>query len=200
MSLGADYFDELYARRDDPWRLEQRWYERRKRALTVAMLPTERVGSILEIGCSVGMLTADLAARTDRLVAVDVSPKAIAIARERLTGQGHVEFEVMQVPREWPEGLFDVVVISEVGYYLEEPELVALIDASASSLTPTGVIVACHWRHPVTDYPLSGDRVHDVIARSQRLRLLGAYVDDDFRLDVFARPGSTSVAHHEGLV
>lgn len=200
MSLDADYFDALYDRKDDPWRLEERWYERRKRALTMGVLPRERFARALEVGCSIGMLTSELAARCAQLVATDIAPRPVELARERLAGASHVEFSVMNAPEEWPDGSFDLVVLSEVGYYLDEPTLRQLFARSIGSLTPDGVIVACHWRHPVTEYPLRGDRVHDILGAMQGIRLLAAYVDDDFRLDVIARAGAVSVAENEGLV
>lgn len=39
MSVEDSYFNELFLNSDDPWAFKQRWYERRKRALTLAALP-----------------------------------------------------------------------------------------------------------------------------------------------------------------
>ena len=38
MSVATPYFDQLFAGNDDPWAFRQRWYEQRKRALTLAVL------------------------------------------------------------------------------------------------------------------------------------------------------------------
>lgn len=199
MSLDAEYFDGLYERRDDPWRLAERWYERRKRALTLAMLPRERFASALEVGCSIGTLTAELAPRCSHLLATDISPRAVSLARERLAGVDTVEFMVMDAPTEWPEQHFDLIVLSEVGYYLDEENLTRLVARCVDSLDEDGVLVACHWRHPVADYPLGGDRTQAIIASESGLARVAAYVDDDVRLELFARsPGS--VAQHEGLL
>jgi SAM-dependent methyltransferase len=199
VTLGADYFDELYARRDDPWRLAERWYERRKRALTLAMLPRERFASALEIGCSIGTLTAELAPRCDRILATDIAPRAVELARERAAGHPQVTLEVMDTPDEWPPGAFDLVMLSEVGYYLDEPALETLFEKSVASLADRGVIVACHWRHPVDDYPLRGDRVHEILDGMPGLERLARYRDDDLVLDLHGRPGAGSVAAAEGL-
>jgi SAM-dependent methyltransferase len=200
MTLGPDYFDELYSRRDDPWRLAERWYEKRKRALTLAALPHERYSRALEIGCSIGTLSAELAPRCDSLVAVDVSARAVDLARERLLPHPHVRAEVRNLPDDWPQGQFDLIVVSEVGYYFDEAALAALVDRCAASLIPDGVLLACHWRHPVDDYPLDGDRVHDLIRAAAGLTALAQYLDDDVRLEVFARGPGESVAQREGLV
>jgi SAM-dependent methyltransferase len=200
MTLGAEYFSELYGRRDDPWRLAERWYEKRKRALTVAILGRQRYGSVLEVGCSIGELSAELAPRCDRLLAIDIAAEAVATARDRLVAFENVEFAVMDASRRWPEGSYDLVVISEVGYYLDEGDLRGMMDPAVTSLTETGTIVLCHWRHLVTDYPLHGDQVHEIVRSTPRLKVLAAYSDDDFRLELLARDSETSVASKEGLV
>jgi len=191
-SLGADYFDALYERHDDPWAFESRWYERRKRALTVASLPDERYGRALEIGCSIGVLSADLAERCDDLLAVDLSSAAIESARER--GIENARFEVMDVAAAFPEGPFDLIVLSEVGYYLTLDDLQALLAQITEHLSEGGTLVACHWRHPVKDYPIGGDDVHAAID----LPRIVHHEEDDFLLEVFSRD-TRSVARKEGL-
>jgi LmbE family N-acetylglucosaminyl deacetylase/protein-L-isoaspartate O-methyltransferase len=194
-TLDQQYFDALYERNPDPWRFATRWYEKRKRAITLASLPAERYASGLEIGCSIGLLTADLAERCDRLLAVDVAEAAVRQARQRAP---LATVEQRDVTRDYPEGSFDLVVLSEVGYYLSTPALARLLTAIAASLSPTGVLVACHWRHPVADYPLSGDEVHDAIS-ALGLHPVARHVEDDFVLEVLSR-SSLSVAGAEGLL
>ena len=192
-SLGVDYFDSLYDRHDDPWQFESRWYERRKRAITVASLPRERYDRALEIGCSIGVLSADLATRTDSLLAVDLSSAAIDSARQR--GLDNVTFETMDVAAQFPDGEFDLIVLSEIGYYLAADDLAQLLDAARSHLSPGGTLLACHWRHPVADYPQSGDEVHAAID----LPRLARHEEDDFLLEVFSLDPA-SVAAREGLL
>ncbi len=194
-TLDEGYFDALYARNTDPWRFATRWYEKRKRALTVASLPAERYGRALEIGCSIGMLTAELAERCDSLLAVDVAEAAVRAARERVPG---ATVERRDVTSDYPAGEFDLVVLSEVGYYLSDAVLARLLDAIAASLSPSGVLVACHWRHPVADYALSGDAVHAAIG-GLGLHRLSRLEEQDFVLEVFSRD-PRSVAAVEGLL
>ena len=192
-SLGTDYFDDLYDRHDDPWKFESRWYERRKRAITVASLPRERYAKALEIGCSIGVLSADLAARVDDLLAVDLSSAAIDRARTR--DLPNVRFELMDVAASFPDGTFDLIVLSEVGYYLSNDDLGQLLENARSHLSPGGTLLACHWRHPVADYPLSGDEVHAAIDLPRLVR----HEEDDFILEVFCLDPA-SVAANEGLL
>ncbi len=198
-TLRQQYFDATYARRDDPWGFEDRWYEERKRAVTLAALPDARHGRVLEVGCSIGVLTADLAARSDELLAVDVAPAAVARARERVASAGHVRVEVADVTDGVPDGPWDLVVLSEVGYYLSRADLLRTARALRASLAPGGTVVAVHWRHPVADYPLTGDEVHRVLRRALDLAPLVRHEEADFVLDVLAAD-PRSVARRTGLV
>ena len=73
MTLGPGYFDAMYAAAPDPWSLRTRWYEARKYAISIAMLPRQRYRDAFEPGCSVGVLTGMLAPRCDRLLSCDMA-------------------------------------------------------------------------------------------------------------------------------
>jgi len=87
MTLDPGYFRDRYAASADPWGLAERWYENRKYALSVAMLPREQYGTAFEPGCSIGVLTVHLARRCDSLLACDAMPEAVASARARRGGR-----------------------------------------------------------------------------------------------------------------
>lgn len=195
MTLPASYFDRLYADDPDPWGFGRRWYEQRKYALTLATLPEPRFSSVLEVGCSIGVLTAGLAGRCDRLVAVDPNARALAAARERAPG---VDFRRGSVPGYWPAGPYDLVVLSEMAYYLDPGDLAALLDLVSADLAPDGFVLACHWRHPAPDYPQTGDAVH--AAMSDRWLRVSRTDDPDFLLDLFHPAGPTTVARRTGLL
>ena len=112
----------------------------------------------------------------------------------------NVVLQQRRVPEEWPTGPFDLVVVSEIGYYCSADDLSVLIRRAVGSLTNDGVLVACHWRHPVSDYPLTGDEVHDRLRRESGLQIVAEHIEEDFRLDVFVRPPGQSVARREGLL
>jgi len=194
-ALPGSYFDDTYARRTDPWGFEGRWYEQRKRALTVAALPEPRFARAIEIGCSIGVLTAALSDRCDDLLGVDVSQAAVDRARERLGPEARIER--IDVLESFPAGQFDLVVLSEVGYYFTRSGLERVLDAIEAALTPGGTFVACHWRHPVADHPLTGDEVHEVI-RARGIPRLAWHMEEDFVLEVFS-PDARSVGAREGL-
>lgn len=161
MTLDPGYFDAMYAEDPDPWGFASRWYERRKYALSLALLPRPRYGDAFEPGCSIGVLTAGLAGRCDRLLACDGAETAVEQARWRAPG-ARVERRVM--PRDWPGGRFDLIVLSELLYYFDDADLARILELTAASLRPGGTVLAVHWRHPVADYPKSGDEVHAALA------------------------------------
>ncbi len=197
---GAD-FDRFYAESgEDPWGFIDRWYELRKRALTMASLPRQHFGRVFEPGCSIGMLTELLAPRCDDLLATDVSALAVERARSRTSRFGHVRVERGSVPGQWPDGAFDLVVLSEVGYYSGRVDLSRLVTRATRSLSPGGVLLACHWRHPVEQYPITGDQVHERLRSEPGLDLIAQHVEEDFVLEVFGSTPAISVARATGLL
>jgi LmbE family N-acetylglucosaminyl deacetylase/SAM-dependent methyltransferase len=181
-----DRLDQLHAEHADPWGAQSSWYEERKRALLLAALPRQRFARVLEVGCSTGVLAQHLSDRADSLVAVDSSPSAIGLARKRLGDAA--DLRVMAVPHDWPEGRFDLVVVSEVGYFLSPTELQGLIQRVVSCLTSDGVVALCHWRHPVRGWPLDAARVHEAFRRGDLPPPAATYLDRDVEIVVHAEP------------
>ncbi|QIE22147.1 class I SAM-dependent methyltransferase [Caballeronia sp. SBC2] len=181
-----DYFAGLYQGSNDPWLLRERWYERRKRALTLAALPDEHYRRAYEPGCANGELTAELAARCETLLAADLNPAAVELARQRVAHLQHVRVEQRAMPDDWPDGEFNLIVISEVAYYLNEAQLARLIAKLTVSLAEGGTLIACHWRRPIEGWPHSGDHVHRQLRAKLTLSRLSCYQDDDMVLDVWS--------------
>ncbi|WP_018658108.1 class I SAM-dependent methyltransferase [Actinomadura flavalba] len=196
MTLEPGYFAAMYAASPDPWGFTDRWYERRKYDITLATLPRARYAAAFEPGCSVGVLTARLAERCDDLLACDGSAAAVAQARRRAPG---ARVERRTLPDEWPDGAFDLIVLSELLYYFDDADLARVLDRATAALRPDGTVVAVHWRHPVSDYPQTGDAVHAALAE-RPLHLAAAHVEPDFRCEVYTARPVPSVARAEGLV
>ncbi|MGW9404329.1 PIG-L family deacetylase [Arthrobacter sp. NPDC055585] len=193
-------FEDLYAGSTDPWNFEGSFYEHRKRALTLAMLPRETFGRVFEPGCSIGVLTAELARRAESVTAMDISARALELAAQRLGPASGVELVEGSIPANWPGGVFDLVVISEIGYFLTPAQLRETVDRTAASLSPDGVLLLCHWRHPNEGWPLTGDDVHDAFLQGSGLERLSAHLEEDFRIDVLVPRPAESVARREGLL
>ncbi|MDX6357458.1 MAG: hypothetical protein QOH37_512 [Nocardioidaceae bacterium] len=180
-----DALDRLHRDEPDPWGVDSRWYEQRKRALLLAALPRERFRHALEIGCSTGALTAALAERADRVLGVDRSVAALTAARRRLAATSNAEVADLDVPQAWPdEGPFDLVVVSEVGYFLSPRALDALVDRISTGLTRDGVVALCHWRHPVEGWVSDADDVHRRFLEGSLPTLQAEYRDRDVEIRV----------------
>lgn len=182
-------FDGVHAKSEDPWQYTTSWYERRKRLLTLAALPRERYESGLEIGCSIGTLTAELAGRCAGLLAVDASSTALELAAQRLAPFAGVSTRRLTLPAEWPEGRYDLIAVSEVGYYFAPSEFEQLLERIRSSMAPDGTLLLCHWRHPVSGWELDGDSVHALARNRLRWRTAGLYQERDFVLETLVAPG-----------
>ena len=106
MSVATAYFDQLFVDSDDPWAFRQRWYEQRKRALTLGLLTKPRYASIFEPGCANGELSAELAPRCARLLCCDTAAAAVSLAQARLQGFAHAhQYHVADNARGFGVGL-----------------------------------------------------------------------------------------------
>jgi SAM-dependent methyltransferase len=187
-TLKPEYFDSIYTADPDPWNFADSPYEQGKYAITLNAMPKPRYRSALEVGCSIGVLTRSLASRCDAVVAIDAARTPLVEARRRCADLPGVRFEQMFVPEQWPDGVFELILLSEVVYYLSREDVGRLAARVTRSLPAGGSVLLVHWTGP-TDYPLSGDeavalfieRVGStcVVERSDRYRR--------FRLDVLSR-------------
>jgi cyclopropane fatty-acyl-phospholipid synthase-like methyltransferase len=187
-TLEPAYFDALYASDSDPWNFAVSPYEQRKYALTIKALAKPRYRSALEIGCSIGVLTRLLASRCDALLAIDAAQAALAEARRRCADLPSVRFEQMFVPEEWPNGVFDLILLSEVVYYLSREDVDRLAGRATRSLGPGGAVILVHWTGP-TDYPLSGDEAVAFFIERMGPTCIVDHLDrhSRFRMDVLLR-------------
>ena len=201
-TLGPGYFDAMYEAAPDPWGFQDRWYERRKYAISLVQLPDQRYRSAFEPGCSIGVLTRMLAPRCDRLLSCDVAAAAVQAAEQRTRDLPHVRVERRQIPSQWPNGSFDLIVFSEILYYFGDLDLEQVLDHGIRALPPGGTLLAVHWRHPVTDYPRSGDDVHRTLAARPGLARLVTHQEEDFLAEIYRRTDGqpVSVARATGLV
>ncbi len=188
-SLTPDYFEEVYRNNDDPWNFETSEYEAAKYEATLSALPRENYKSAFEIGCSIGVLTASLAKKCQSLLAVDVSEKAIEQAKKRCADLPNVRLEKMEIPKEFPAEKFDLILISEVGYYLSSTDWRVASEKVFAHLSIQGQIILVHWTPIVEDYPQTGDAVHDSFAEfaEGKMRLLSGSRTEKYRLDVWEK-------------
>ncbi len=187
-TLSKEYFDKLYDSSRDPWHFETSDYEREKYRETLQALPDPRYRSAFEVGCSIGVLTALLAARCDRLLSVDISTKALETAKARCANLPQVSFAQMEVPKDWPTAQFDLILLSEMVYYLDDLDVNRLAERVRRSLIPGGDCVLVHWTKP-TEYPQTGDGAATLFikAMGNTIKVLNQRRFESYRIDVLKR-------------
>lgn len=202
MSDAAEYLHAMYAESDDPWQIGAGFYERRKREIVLACLPQQRFRSAFEPGCGTGELTLPLAERCDRVLATDLVPRAVQLARQRLgssydeAGGSGVEIRQLGIP-DWPsDRRFDLVVLSELGYYVSPPDWRNAIGRMAETLLEPWTVVACHWMRPFAERLQSTDDIHAAIGERLPERRLLLLQDADFRLEVWSSLRSVAGAEN----
>jgi SAM-dependent methyltransferase len=188
-SLTTEFFEQLYQKNPDPWQFATSEYEAKKYATTLNALPRNLYQAGFEIGGSIGILTEKLARRCQSLLSVDVSPTAQAQAIDRCQHLHNIKFELMSVPKSFPTGAFDLIVLSEVGYYWSWEDLHAAQCAIVEGLRPQGHLLLVHWIADRGILSLTGDEVHDDFLRlvPDKLKRIKSLTEDKYRLDLFEK-------------
>lgn len=186
-SLNADYFKDVYDAQDDPWNFETSPYEAEKYQATIAALSHETYNKGWEVGCSIGVLTEKLANKCNQLLATDVSSKALQKAAERNEKHPNITFQLMSFPNEWPAHKLDLIIISEVAYYLSRDAWTEAASKVVKALNQGGHVVLVHWLPEVPDYPQTGDEVHEIFEEIVKNEMINIHSsrEKNYRIDVW---------------
>lgn len=186
-SRPASHFQQLYQSNPDPWGFGTSPYEQAKYCQTIAALEGRRFVSGLEVGCSLGVLTSMLAPTCDTLLGIDIVEDPLAAARARCASQPHVRFGRMQAPIEWPDARFDLVVFSEVLYFLSAADIAGCARHVLNTLLPNGAVLLVNWLGH-TDDPNPADAAPDrfIASAGNALRVVRQERHERYRLDLLA--------------
>lgn len=179
-------FERRFRADPDPWSFETSDYERRKREATLAACGPETGRRVLELGAGNGVLASGLAPLARELVAVEAVSAAARLAADRLGEVPAARVVEGLIPADVPPGPFDLVVASEILYYLDASSYAATLAALPGWLAPGGRLVAVHWRPTSGERPRSAEAVHADLAASCGLALCGEHHDSDYLLSVYA--------------
>lgn len=190
-SFWEDLFEE-----PDPWNYGSP-YEQEKYRRQLDLLPERLAGTTLELACAEGRFTEQLSSRVERLIATDISSKALERAKERCAGKDNIEFRQLDLSADSiPEDL-DLILCSEVLYYLkDEPELVGVARRLADAVKPGGHILTAHaflvkddkartgfdWENP-----FGAETIARVFADTEGLQLERSLQTELYRIDLFRR-------------
>jgi SAM-dependent methyltransferase len=185
--MKAAEFERRYRRDGDPWRYRSSVYERTKYNATLSACGPGPFESALELGGSIGVFSARLAERCETLTTIDFSPTAVAAARARLADFPHTHAIVGEIPAAIGPGSHDLVVASEVLYYLDDEALQETFDRLCEVLVEGGRMVAVHWRPPGPERPQIAAGVHAQLRSLSWLRPISDRSTADYLLDVLER-------------
>jgi SAM-dependent methyltransferase len=182
-------FEAKYRQSGDPWNFTASRYERDRYELTLRSLLRARYRCGFEPACSIGILTAALAERCEVLEAIDIAPSAVAAAKKRCAAFPGVKIECADLAMQCPEGAFDLIVFSELGYYFTAARLRRIARALAATLEVGGEFVAVHWLGSSEDHLLHGSEVHAILkaALAPSCTWIKGAQHPGFRLDTWRR-------------
>jgi predicted TPR repeat methyltransferase len=183
----ADFFEAKYQERPDPWDFAGSRYELARYDAIVAALNHRRYRNAIETGCSIGVLTERLATLCDHVLAFDFSPAAAAQASDRCSHLPGVQIECATFEDHLPASGFDLIVLSEIGYYFTLADWHHLTARIVDSMAPGTTLLAEHWLGQSADHVIGGDVVHDILRLHPRLALQHSERHEAFRLDRWER-------------
>jgi SAM-dependent methyltransferase len=182
-------FEAKYRQSGDPWNFAGSRYERDRYESTLRSLMRNRYRRAFEPACSIGVLTAALADRCDEVQAIDIAPSAVERARQRCANFPGVSISCSDVAAQCPQGPFDLIVFSELGYYFENARLKHIAESLSARLEAGGELVGVHWLGTSEDHLLHGDQVHAILKDALKASctwIRGAR-HPGFRLDTWRR-------------
>jgi SAM-dependent methyltransferase len=162
------FFDHFFDA-GDPFGFDRNPEEQLKFGRTLEVCGDGPLGRVLELGCAVGTFTEVLAPRASDVLALDVSQAAVDQVLERMRGHQHVRAVAAPIPDEFPDETFDLVVASDVLYYLSVADLKRCLSRIEDVLAVGGAFVAVHYV-PRMGSVLKGDEAHDILTEHTRLR------------------------------
>jgi len=184
-SRPPEHFARMYTANPDPWGFLTDPYEHAKYEESIKVLQGRRYVAGLEVGCSIGVLTQRLAPLCETLFGIDVVAEALGSAAARCAAQNWVSFQRMQVPEEWPAKHFDLIVLSEMLYFLSATDIERCAEHVKTSLLPGGAVLLVNWLGE-SDDPMTGDAAanHFISATAARLRVTYQTRQTRYRLDL----------------
>jgi 2-polyprenyl-3-methyl-5-hydroxy-6-metoxy-1,4-benzoquinol methylase len=185
-SRDAAHFERLYAANPDPWGFTTSVYEQEKYARSLAAVADRRYGSALEVGCSIGVLSRQVAPLCDRFLGVDITDMPLDAARRRCGDLPQARFVRMAIPAEWPQGPLDLVVLSEVLYFLDGADISGVATRLREHLQPGGRVLLVNWTGALDD-PNQGIAAADRCIAETGFPIALRQMGEGYRLDLLQR-------------
>ena len=140
-----NYWNDLWTGQEAPWQYgPDNAYETTKYLQTLSVLPEQPFTKALELACADGHFTVQLAAKVVNLIATDVSPAAVELARSRCAGLAHVDFQVLDFTIDDLPAELDLLVCMEVLYFTKRERLAGLAEKFARVIKKDGLLLMTH--------------------------------------------------------
>lgn len=179
-------FEALFRANPDPWNYATSRFEAYKRTILLRACGPNIRGRALELACANGETTRALAPKCLRLLALDVSPTAVGEASRRLAGMETVTTRQALLPADLPRQPFDLIVVSELLYYLSASDSERLIVSLARSTAPGGRVVLLHHHVDFDDAAQHPNDAHRNAVRSLARVMSIVFHHRDRRFDCVA--------------
>ena len=179
----AEFFEAKYRAKADPWEFATNEYELKRYAAITSAIAHRRYQNAFEPGCSIGVLTRRLAEHCDSVYAIDFSSSASDQAKQRCADLANVEVRCASLHDPLPSKRFDLLVLSEIGYYFDLQDWQQISYALIEAIPSGATVLAAHWLGESKDHCLSGDEVHEVLLGHPALRLEYSELHKVMRLD-----------------
>jgi SAM-dependent methyltransferase len=186
-TTSQNFFEAMYRRSGDPWNFASSPYELNRYEAITRALSMCRYRHAFEPGCSVGVLTEQLAPLCDRVSATDISPTAVEVARMRCSRFAHVEIQCESLDESFSIDDMDLLLLSEIGYYFDPERWRSLAQLLMKRVAPSGTILAAHWLGHSRDHLQDGDSVHHALRSIGSITLEYSERNAGFRLDRWRR-------------
>lgn len=176
-AITLDGFERKFASDPDPWRTWTSSYEQVKRRHLGQVIGPGRYGRVLEVGAGNGSNTHMLASRALRLTVTEGTLTGVRLIREMFDETRRIKVCRLDISDRLPEHRYDLIVISEILYYLKDKPFRNLVREVKRTLQPGGVLVLAHHTGLFGDAARNGGSVH-----RQFLSQLSRFMVCDFDL------------------
>lgn len=192
------YWDDVF-RNEDPWNYASP-YEQEKYDRQMAIMPDGSLGTVLELACAEGLFTQRLVPRADRVIATDISRKALERAQARCLSDDleNVTFQQLDLCTDPLPQQLDIIVCSEVLYFTKEVDTLEKVARRlVSALKPGGHLVTAHARVLKDDlnrtgfdwgsHPFGAEVIARVLSSTPGLVLERTMLSELYRIDRYLR-------------
>lgn len=170
-AISLQGFEQTFAQDADPWKTWTSRYEAVKRDALAKAVGAGRHGRVLEVAAGNGSNTRMLASRALRLTATEGTASGTKLLREATEGLPNVEVVQCNLKNSLPGDRYDLIVISEVLYYLPDRAFESFAREVARTLRPGGRLVLAHHRDEFADRARPAHNVHPCFIRTTQVSM-----------------------------